>query len=717
MDSPTRPAIRTVKRVTRAARPTRVVRRAPAAVTAPPPISTLPPSTGTVGAPPVAYAGGQVGSGGRVGLLGNKSVFDTPFNVTNYTSELINNQMARSASDVFANDPSVRATIARYNPNEQIQIRGFNLNASEYSFDGLYGLVDNRRTAIEAAERIEVIKGPNALLNGISPGGNIGGAVNIVPKRATIAPITDVSTVFTSRNQPGVVIDAGRRYGQNAEWGMRFNGSYRDGNTPLDNNEQQFGVGALALDYRGERFRLSTDFVYQDQRIRSSSAAIGVNPGFAIPAAPKGTINQQQPWETFDSSNRFLASRAEYDLTNNITVYAAGGAGRFREDPFISRSSIINSAGDLSSFVVGYFPTQVESQTGEIGLRSVFDTGLIRNRFTVAASILDQQTKTNIQILPVAIESNLYNPRYVARPSTAGLNDSVRLTSSLHNQSVAVANTFSDLDERVLLTVGGRFQQIEQSSFAFATGNQTSGLNSDAVTPLVGLVLKPTKNLSFYGNYIEGLRAGGVAPQGTVNGGQIFPAFVSTQKEVGVKYDFGTFGATAAVFEIQQPFARTNTVTNTYLVDGLQQNRGIELNVFGEPLAGVRLLGGVAFYNPVLERTDNGLNDGNRAPGVPRTTFNLYGEYDLPHWMPITLTARVIYTTSQFYDAENLQSIPHWTRFDLGARYAANIAGVPAIFRFAVENVADTAYYASAARGFITPGAPRTYLASATFKF
>ena len=55
---------------------------------------------------PSAYAGGQVARGGRVGLLGNVDVMDTPFNTTNYTQALIQDQQARSVADVLQNDPS-----------------------------------------------------------------------------------------------------------------------------------------------------------------------------------------------------------------------------------------------------------------------------------------------------------------------------------------------------------------------------------------------------------------------------------------------------------------------------------------------------------------------------------------------------------------------------------------------------------------------------------
>ena len=59
---------------------------------------------------PPPYAGGQVATGGQVGLLGNRSVMDTPFNQTSYTAKKVQDQQARTVRDVLTDDPSVRGT-------------------------------------------------------------------------------------------------------------------------------------------------------------------------------------------------------------------------------------------------------------------------------------------------------------------------------------------------------------------------------------------------------------------------------------------------------------------------------------------------------------------------------------------------------------------------------------------------------------------------------
>lgn len=64
--------------------------------------------TSTIGQPPAPYAGDQVATGARIGMLGNRPVLQTPFSITALTSKLIRDQQAQSVADVTLNDPSVR---------------------------------------------------------------------------------------------------------------------------------------------------------------------------------------------------------------------------------------------------------------------------------------------------------------------------------------------------------------------------------------------------------------------------------------------------------------------------------------------------------------------------------------------------------------------------------------------------------------------------------
>src|SRR3546814_5931677 len=93
-----------------------------------------------MGEAPPPIAGGQIGSGARMGILGNTSIMDTPFSVTSYTAQTIENEQARSVADVATLDPSVRMGSARSNINEDLTIRGFTVPTADFALNGMFGL-------------------------------------------------------------------------------------------------------------------------------------------------------------------------------------------------------------------------------------------------------------------------------------------------------------------------------------------------------------------------------------------------------------------------------------------------------------------------------------------------------------------------------------------------------------------------------------------------
>jgi len=200
--------------------------------------------------------------------------------------------------------------------------------------------------------------------------------------------------------------------------------------------------------------------------------------------------------------------------------------------------------------------------------------------------------------------------------------------------------------------------------------------DESAVTPALGLVVKVAPKVSLYANYVEALTQGPTAPTTAANAGEIFAPFKSKQAEGGAKVDFGRVTTTLSLFRIRQPSTLTNAA-NVFGLDGEQRNQGIEWNVFGEPVGGVRLLGGVMLIDAELAKTAGGANDGNQAPGVPRVNLNLGGEWDTAFLPGLTLSARAIHTSSQYVDAANTREIPGWTRYDLGARYALKAGATP----------------------------------------
>ena len=197
-------------------------------------------TTHTIGTPAPSYAGGRLAQGGTLGLLGNRSAMNA-ISTTNYTSQLIQDQQARTAADTLINNASVRASTGQNGFDDTLQIRGFPVPAGDIGLNGLYGLVSSNRVPSYFVERIELLLGPGALINGIAPGGSVGGAVNIVTKRAGEIPFTRVTPFFMSAGSYGLHLENSGRYGANKEWGVRFNGVGRNGEASINDGNSRIG--------------------------------------------------------------------------------------------------------------------------------------------------------------------------------------------------------------------------------------------------------------------------------------------------------------------------------------------------------------------------------------------------------------------------------------------------------------------------------------------
>lgn len=180
--------------------------------------------SGESGAQADTYGGGQVARSARLGVLGNRSINDVPFSVVSYTAKTIADQQARTVGDVLLNDASVRQSSGFGNFSQVFTIRGLPLNTDDIAFNGLYGVLPRQIITTEALERVELFKGPNAFVNGVSPAGSgIGGSVNLVPKRAEDTATRSVTLDAASGGQTGGHLDLGQRFGEDNRFGARVN--------------------------------------------------------------------------------------------------------------------------------------------------------------------------------------------------------------------------------------------------------------------------------------------------------------------------------------------------------------------------------------------------------------------------------------------------------------------------------------------------------------
>lgn len=381
-----------------------------------------------------------------------------------------------------------------------------------------------------------------------------------------------------------------------------------------------------------------------------------------------------------------------------------------------------------------------EVHSGEIGLRVDFATGPVEHRAVVSASRFSLESRNAYAFSDffVPFTSDLYQPVTAAAPAAdyfiGGSLSAPGVTQETSTSSVALADTLSFSGGMFLVTVGARDQAIETETFDYDSRASTSRYDESKITPVGGLVFRPREHLAFYANYIEGLVVGDIPPTVSnglpvVNGGEAQDPYPAEQVEFGVKYDYGSFGATLSVFELTRHFGIYEAFDDpdtagddlVFHADGEQRNRGVELSIYGEPLEHLRVLGGLTLLDAEMMRTQDGAFQGRTAVGSPGAQANVNVEWDVAAVPGLTLDARAMYTSSQYADAANETEAPAWTRFDVGARYAMELAGRPVTVRARLDNLTGENDWVSVGgypgANYLVLGSPRTLVVSASIDF
>ena len=678
-----------------------------------------------------AYAGGQVARGGRVGILGTQDMMETPFSVVSFTHELIQNQQARSVGDVLQNDPSIRVARGFGNFQESYFIRGFLLSSDYVAYNGLYSLLPRQYISSELFERVEVLHGASTFLTGITPGGDgIGGTVNLLPKRATNEPLSQVALGGASGSQAYGAVDLSRRFGPDNSTGIRLNAAHRDGGTGIDRENVKLDVVSLGLDWRSSDVRLSGDIGYQNHRLSQTRSNVTLSGLSAVPSAPDASTNWAQPWSYSNERDTFGTVRGEYDINDKVTAWVAAGARNGTEANSLANLTVSSPTGTGTTYRFDNTGKE-EIRTGEIGVRAKVGTGPVKHNLVASLAYFGSERKnaytfdfgnTQATGLYAPVLSPL--PAFSAGAGNGGVLANPLRTNKKDLSSFALGDTLSFIDDTLLVTLGARYQQIKVHDYDYGTGAQTGSYDQSRTSPAAAVVFKLRKDVSLYANYIEALSPGESAPAlsggvPVLNAGQNLAPYVAKQKEIGVKYDGGRVGASATFFSTDRP--RAFVSNGVFGTQGKDNHQGVELNAFGEPVRGLRILGGVTLLDATQKSTGSAATDGRKVIGVPDAQGAFGVEWDVPGVRGLAVNARATANRSSYADASNTLRVPGWTRVDVGARYTTAVQGRLLTVRARIDNLADRNYWASvggyAGAGYLVLGAPRTFALTASVDF
>lgn len=652
-----------------------------------------------------------------LGVLGNRKLTDTPFSISVLTHELLENQQAQYYGDYLKNDPSVTTANVPVGFNT---LRGFNVGTSGYLFDGLpdsQPLSDGRYQII-GVERIEVLKGPSAFLNGLGASSSLGGTFNFVPKKPEDDPVRSVSTGITSRSILNASVDLGNRFGANKQFGYRFNVGVKDGKQETQDAKWKQAAATLALDWRvNPDLVLSGGFEYAVNSFPRSQPFYVLARGLQVPAAPRAKRNRAQPWDNFRTEGTNIWLRADYQVTPDWTLTAqALHSSDVRPNTKEARFGLIldaNGNAALSGQEDG--GSKTTGDTLQVSMRGSFSTAGVSHSLTVAAAGTRTEASTGTTITLGTFNTNLYNPTFYPEP--AHVDNGPLLRRQKTSTSSLLLSDIAQFNDQWSVLVGLRYAQLGVDNYNRLQGTIRNTNALTKLTPATALMFKPTASSLVYLSYAQGIQPGGTAPAGTANAKQVLSPIVTTQVELGAKLETKSVLWTAALFDMRKPFEYVNSATMTYVQNGLQRHKGLELTASGKLTSHLSLLAGVMLLDPSTSNTGVAATEGRRPLGVANVVVNVFAEHRIPAVPGLYLNGGVYHSGPQYLDAANTQKVQAWTRVDAGLRYETRYGSTPVDLLFNVENLTGKDYWAGAQGGILTLAEPRTFKATARFAF
>lgn len=650
------------------------------------------------------------------GVLGDRSLLDTPFSMQVLSRSLIEAQQAATVQDLLKNDPS--AVVSNV-PVGFLTLRGFALGNDGVLYDGLpghYGLTD-ARGVIDFVERVEVLKGAASFLHGMGTSPSLGGTVNYLPKPVSDERVRAGALSWTHRSLFGMSADIADRAGEQRQFGWRINVSGKAGEQATEGYEwNQRGV-SLAGDWR-----LSPNAVVTLRHDDAHTELPRLQPFFAIagatrvPDAPDASVNLAQPWDRFVVDYRNTYARLDWALSEDWQLSAQAMVNRHRRPDVLNArfGLLVDDAGTVMQFGSQSF-WGVDTRSGSALLRGRLAALGARHELTVGATGGSDRTLSDVSDEAVnggaPYLSNLYAPVYHDAPER--INNRFVVTARARFSSLLVSDIVS-FGERWSVLLGARHGRIRETSYDAATGVEGPRNDLSRTTPTAALMFKPSRQSLVYLNYAEGVERGGLAPTGggITNSGQRMGPLVTRQLEAGAKLDWDGLALAMAVFDMRRPaeYLRTHDDGSaTYVQDGEQRHRGLELTAAGRLARGWDLSTGLMVLDPTASGTGSGANDGKRPVGVPTATANVWLSHDVSAVRGLSLQGGVFHTSAQYADAANTLRVPAWTRVDLGARYEMRWGGTRYSVAASVENVADDSHWTGAQSGLLVLSDPRTY--------
>lgn len=643
------------------------------------------------------------------------ALVDVPQSISIITRELIDDQAMRGIGDVTRYVPGVG--IAQGEGNRDTPVMRGNSTTADFFVDGVRDDVQYFRDLYNV-DRVEVLKGPNAMIFGR---GGAGGLVNRVTKQANGATRREFSLQTGSWEQYRATLDAGDRLTDAFAYRLTAlyedSGSYRDGVTL-----ERYGVNPTFTYVLAGNTTLRAGYEYfRDAR----TADRGVSSYQGRPLATDASTFFGDPAQSpvrasLHGAFATLEHRFSPGLRlRNHTRYAT--YDKFYQNVF---PGAVNAAGTSVALSAYNNSTQRDNVFNQTDLVWDLATGAVQHQLLAGLEVGRQET------------GNFRNTGYFGTVSPTTTSVSVAVSAPRTTLPVTFRQSATDADNHgVARTVGVYVQEqiqltprllgiagVRYDRFAVDFRNNRTGAAVDNLdhmfSPRAGLICKISPQISAYASYSMTFvpRAGEQLSSLSLTNRSLDPEEFKNQ-EIGLKWDLRPdLALTAAIYRLD----RTNVAvtdpadsTKQILVDG-QCAEGFELGFAGRITRNWSVAGGYAYQDGRILATQSAtVVAGARLAQLPRHTLSLWNRYDFNRRWGVGLGA--IYRDELFAAAGNTVTLPSFTRFDAAVFYRLNDH---LRAQMNVENLFARHYYASAhSNNNITPGSPRALRLSLTTAF
>ncbi|HME98694.1 MAG TPA: TonB-dependent siderophore receptor [Terriglobia bacterium] len=637
-------------------------------------------------------------------------LLDIPQSINVVTQEQVRDQAMLSLGDVVRYVPGITAHQGENN-RDQIIIRGTNSSA-DFFVNGVRDDVQYYRDLYNL-ERIEALKGPNALIFGRGGGG---GVINRVTKEAGSTPLREM---------------------------MLLGGSYGNKRLTADFDQPLTDNVAFRLNAMIEK----SDSFRKYVNLKRSA----VNPTLTFTPSTKTRVTLG--YEHF--SDRRVADRgipsfqgrpADIDIStyfgnpDDSYVQARLNLGSASVEHQTGRLSIQDrvSFGDYDRSYQNFVPGSVNAEKTLAGISAYNNATRRRNAFNQTNLIYGGSTWGIRHTILAGAEigrqltDNVRNTGYFNNSTTsisvAYLNPTTQ-TPVTFRQSATDADNHLETNlaatyvqdqlevSRHLQVIGGlRFDYFDLQYLNNRTNESLRRIDK-LVSPRVGIVLKPAGLLSIYGTYsVSYLPSSGDQFSSLTSVTQQLKPEKFNNYELGMKWDiYRNLSLTTAVYRLDRTNTRSTDPNDpTRIIQtGRTRSNGYEAALNGRITGSWKITGGYAYQDAFIASTTINAAIGARVGQVPRHTFSLWNNYQIVPRLGAGLG--IIHRSDMYAAIDNTVTLPSYTRVDAAVFFplTENMR-----FQANVENIFDRKYYVNAdSNTNISPGSPRAVRLGLTARF